>query len=148
MAGLEVVVRPVVMPNIRPQPAQTLPPADDPTKGFCVIRGNPATEVNLTTSWSSSTSKSHNVETERRVDTARVYQEEDDGTVNKDNFVDIEVANRIRSRGGNQPVVDGSGPGSGTPGVGHEERQDYYRRVEEADNIEIQERDKIKKADK
>jgi hypothetical protein len=151
MAGFEVVVRPVVFPNIRPAPAQSLPPADDPEKGVCTIHGNPATQVDFTVSWSSSQSKSHNVETERRVDEVRVYQEEDDGTVNRDNFVDIQVANRIKSRGGKKPAVDGSGPGFGTPGVGgpeaSEQRIDYYRKVEEAKNIEIQERDKIKKAE-
>ena len=39
MAGFEVVVRPVVFPDIRPAPARSLPPADDPTKGFCEITG-------------------------------------------------------------------------------------------------------------
>ena len=38
------------------------------------------------------------METERRVDEVRVYQKDDDGTVNKDNFVDIEVANKIKMR--------------------------------------------------
>jgi hypothetical protein len=52
-------------------------------------------------------------------------------------------------RGGKQPAVDGSGPGFGTPGVGgpetFEQRVDYYRRVEEAENIEIQKTDQTKK---
>ena len=42
MAGLEVVVRPVIFPDIRPRSRPALPPEDDPTKGFAVIQGNPA----------------------------------------------------------------------------------------------------------
>jgi hypothetical protein len=39
MAGFETVVRPAVFPDIRPAPARSLPPADDPEKGMCVITG-------------------------------------------------------------------------------------------------------------
>ena len=42
MAGLEVVVRPIVFPDIRPRFRPALPAEDDPTKGFAVISGNPA----------------------------------------------------------------------------------------------------------
>jgi hypothetical protein len=147
--GFEVVVRPAVLPNIRPAPAQTLPPADDPEKGFCMIRGNPAKSLDLTTSWSRSTSKSHQVETKRRFDEVRVYQENDDGTVNRDNFVDVEVANKIWSKGGKQPAIDGSKPGSeGGPesskGNSLEIAQWYARELERA-NAEIRKRDEIRK---
>lgn len=149
MAGLEVVVRPVVFPNIRPTPARVLPPEDDPTKGFAVIRGNPGKQVDLTFSTSISTSKSRGVETERRVDEMRVYQVDDDGKVNKKNFVNVEVANRIKSRGAKGPAVDTSGPGFGTPGTGSnmtwEERQDFYKKAEETENIEKRKTDVIKK---
>lgn len=148
MTGFETIVRPVVFPDIRPPPAQTLPPAADPEKGFCTINGNPAKEVNLTTSWSSSTSTSHQVETQRRVDTARVYQMDDDGTINRDNFVDVESANRIKTRGGKKPAVDGSGgggmiPGPGPYGYSHIDWSDY-KRVDPEENIEIKQTDQIK----
>ena len=105
MAGFEVVVRPVVFPNIRPAPARSLPPVDDPTKGFAVIKGNGAKSMTTSYSFSMSMSRSRSVETERRVDEARVYQMEDDGTVNRDNFVDIQAANRIKKRGGKGPAA-------------------------------------------
>jgi hypothetical protein len=147
MAGFEVVVRPVVLPNIRPAPAQTLPPEDDPEKGFCTIRGNPATEVNLTTSWSTSTSKSHNVETERRFDEVRVYQMDDDGTVNQDNFVDVEVANRITMNKGKMPVLNATQIEI-TKKEAEEDRireKYYYEQAQERKNNEIRKRDQIRK---
>jgi hypothetical protein len=151
--GLEVVVRPVVLPNIRPAPARSLPPADDPTQGFCEIKGNPAKQVDLTSSWSFSLSRSVNVETERTVDTARVYQQDDDGTVNQDNFVDVDVATRIKSNGGAGFEVGGTGEG-GAPDPAtlakarkrNREIEEWYQRQVGTDNIEIRERDKVKKA--
>jgi hypothetical protein len=125
MANFEVVVRPVVFPNMRPAPARSLPPEDDPTSGWVVIRSNPGKQIDLPYNWSYSMSKSRGTETERRVDVVRVYQKEDDETVNESNFVDIEVANRIKSRQAG--------------GL----RQDWYKRIEEDDNIEIKETDKI-----
>jgi hypothetical protein len=153
MAGLEVVVRPVVLSNIRPTPRQALPPIDNPEQGWAEIRGNPAQQIDLTFSWSASTSKSKGVETERRVDTARVYQMDDDGEVNEDNFVDIDVANRIRLRGGKGPGVDHGGqrpPADEIANYGGgysrgERIVRYYKRIEEADNIKIREKDKIQK---
>jgi hypothetical protein len=151
MAGFEVVVRPVVLPNIRPKPAQTLPPAADPDKGWCEIKGNPAKQVDLTSSWSTSMSKSHQVEMKRRVDEVRTYQENDDGTVNKENFVDTEVANKIWTRGGKKPALDGSTPGgdgaitgSSTPKGNSTEIATWYAKQLEQQNIEIRKRNQIK----
>lgn len=168
MAGLEVVVRPVVFPNIRPQPPQKpIPPADDPEAGFCEIKGNGARQITLTHSFSVTSSKSAGTETERRVDRARVYQKDGGGsgaraagkearaggTVNKENFVDVEVATRIRSNMGNFFAVDdGSGPArarseSGTTSsVAPLTMVQYYSHPKESDNIAILERDVIKKA--
>jgi hypothetical protein len=150
--GLEVVVRPVVLPNIRPAPARSLPPADDPAKGFCEIKGNPAKQVDLTSSWNMSMSRSVNVETERTVDTARVYQMDDDGTVDRDNFIDVDVATRIKSSGGAGFEVGGAGAG-GAPDPAtlasarkrNREVEDWYSHQVETDNIEIREQDKVKK---
>ena len=149
MAGLEVVVRPVVFPNIRPAPAQSLPPADDPEKGFAVIRGNGGKQVDLTNSYSASVSSGSLREAKRRVDVARVYQKTDDGKVNKDNFVDIEVANKIWKEGGSEPTVDpgtGSGIDAGGGGSGQVRPSvqiEYYRPIQEADNIEIKKHNHI-----
>jgi len=128
--GFEVVVRPVVFPNIRPAPARSLPPQDDPTKGFAQIRGNGATTVGLSYSYSASASSSQKVEDKRRVDVARVYQQDKDKTVNKENFVDIEVANKIWMKSGAQ------------------KEQWKLEPVKEEKNIEIKEKDKIREAQK
>lgn len=95
MAGLEVVVRPVVFPNIRPSPAQSQAPANDPEKDIAVIKGSNGRHIDLPFSWTISTSSSRPKEVKRRYDVARVYQKDDDGAVNQANFVDIEVANRM-----------------------------------------------------
>jgi hypothetical protein len=137
--GFEVVVRPVVFPDIRPAPAQPQPPAtSDPKQGIATIHGSNGKFLDLAYSWSVSSSQSNPNETKRRVDVVRVYQQEDDGsvagglaapragTINKDNFVDIEVANRVW-------MDDGTVQSRYT-----------YAPVQEADNIEIRERNKIK----
>ena len=99
MAGFETVVRPVVFPNIRPASTRSLPPQDDPEKGFAVIRGNAAKAMTLTSSYSLNASSANSRETKREVDDARVYQEEEDGTINRDNFVDLQVAKKIWNEG-------------------------------------------------
>jgi len=155
MAGLEIVVRPFVFPDIRPRARQSLPPQDDPTNGFAKIDGQTAQQVSLSYSMSVSSSHSKPREVERRVDVARVYQEEDDGTVNKENFIDIEVANRITTaepvgRPDEHPRAPGDHltPWSDVP---ENLKQTYYKRVDEWEeaqkkqNIEIRERDKILK---
>jgi hypothetical protein len=155
MAGFEVVVRPVVFPNIRPPQAKPVLPADDPTKGQCVISGGSGEIVTLNSSWNYNQSKSRQVETERRVDKARVYQEENDGTVNKDNFVDINVPNRMKMRGGNQPgrrqfaEVDPNYPTineqarQGQPVISLQRYLTYYKPIVDAKNIEILNRNVI-----
>lgn len=152
MVGLETVVRPVILPDIRPRARQSLPPQDDPDKGLAKIAGQPATQVSLSYSMSISSSKKKPVETERRVDETRVYQMEDDGTVNKENFVDLQVANRITMR---EPVGAGGGgfvgfngddvvptiPGRGF--TGDDLKPHYYQPVQEDKNIEVKRRNVI-----
>jgi hypothetical protein len=141
--GFETVVRPVVFPDIRPPPAQPQPPATtDPKSGIATIHGSNGKFLDLAYSWSINSSQSNPNETQRRVDVARVYQQEDDsgassvargvaapraGNINRDNFVDIEVANKIWMDDGTVSSRYGYSP------------------VQEADNIEIRERNKIKR---
>jgi hypothetical protein len=149
MAGLEVVVRPVVFPDIRPAPARSLPPQDDPEKGFAVIKGNGAKSLTLTDSFSLSMSKSAPVETQRREDEVRTYQMDDDGTVNKDNFIDTRVANKIWTKDGGADVPEGGFfiPGGAKGAKGNSfEIATYYQRQKEKDNIEIRNTDIIRKS--
>lgn len=147
MAGFEVVVRPVVLPSIRPAPARSLPPQDDPTKGFAVIKGNGAKSVTLSHSYSVSWSKSRPTEVERRSDEVTIYQREDDGTVNRDNFVKMNVANRIKMRreeGDPVPRIDNP-LGLPRPSRLGIDETSYYKRVEPSDNVEIGRVDIIEK---
>lgn len=149
MAGFEVVVRPVVFPDIRPAPAQPVPPADDPEQGFATIHGNGARQVSETVSFSSSASTSQRTEIQRRVDEVRIYQQEDDGTVNKKNFVDVEVANKIWMKGPPRPEVTEKSSDPIPPGYEQkfspEENVYYLVRIKEKDNIEIRRKDVIRK---
>ena len=127
MMGFEVIVRPVVFPNIRPVPAQSRPPASDLSKGMATIHGANGKFFDLAYSWSASTSQSRSRETKRRFDVARVYQMDDDGTVNNDNFVDIEVAKKIWMKDAQKDTTYKSTP------------------VKERSNIEIKYVNKIKR---
>jgi hypothetical protein len=149
MAGMEIVVRPVVFPDIRPQPPRRLPPEEDPTKGICTIRGQGSFLVtfSIASNWSVTYGKTKEIK--RRVDTTRIYQKDKDGTINKDNFVDVDVANKVWMKGGTAPktaTTETAGepiPGTSTS-YGTEKWTEYYKPVKEEDNIEIIERNKIK----
>ena len=127
MARFEVLVRPVVFPNIRPASARSLPPEDNPSEGFAVIRGNGASIMNNSFNWTETISQSKRTETQRRVDEARIHQMDDNGTVNQDNFVDVDVANKVWFAAGQK--------GSAS---------DEYQRISPADNIKIRRRDIMK----
>jgi len=160
MPGFETIVRPMVFPNIRPIPTRSLPPEDDPEQGKCEIGGGGGGIVAVTENISVSGSTHNPKEVERRVDTARVYQENDDGTVNRDNFVDLEVANRIKMKVGAHPGTPGDlPPGAGFNGddvvkttaekgyTGDDLIETYkYDPVKEKKNIEIKKKNVIKKA--
>ena len=98
MAGLEVVVRPVVFPNIRASAGALATARGRSRKRICVITAGKLHRCSSRSVRRSASSKSKEVETERRYDEVRVYQMDDAGTVDRDNFVDLEVANRIRMR--------------------------------------------------
>lgn len=138
MAGLEIVVRPLIFPDIRPRARQSLPPQDDPEKGIAVISGNPAQSASLSNNWSLSTSMQKAVEKLRHVDQARTYQKDDDGTVNKANYVDTEVAKKIVME---EPAADTDSDGK--PRM--VEKESFYQPIKEADNIKIMRKDIIKK---
>jgi hypothetical protein len=125
MAGLETVVRPVVFPVIRPTPKQSAAAKDNPNQGKAVITGSSGKTIDLPYSWSVSSSESRRRETKRRYDQARVYQKDDNGKINKDNFVDVNVANKIWYKDGD---IDS---------------KVYYARVKEKDNVEIKKTDQI-----
>jgi hypothetical protein len=135
MAGFETIVRPVVFPNIRPATPQNVPPKDA-TGTEQVIRGNPASVASNSRSVHEAWSLSRNVETERRVDVMRIYQKDDQGNVNKDNFVDVEITNRMRRRGGLAP--------SNTGGTASQQYTNYYRRQPETDWIKLFDQDQIR----
>jgi len=114
MAGFEIIVRPVVFPDIRPQATRSLPPEDDPEKGKCTIGGSGGGLIGVSYSSSMSASRASQKEKKREVDEARVYQQEDNGAINQDNFVDIQVAKKIymeskeRTAGGSSEPVAGN----------------------------------------
>ena len=142
MAGFEVVVRPVVFPNIRPQAPRVLPREDDPEKGIAIITGNPAKSFGMSYSYSFNANSSSTTEVNRDVDEARVYQEEDDGTINRENFIDVQVAKKIRKQGYSGDDWSASkGPGA-APKPQKTRWENKYKPVEEEKNIEIKERDK------
>jgi hypothetical protein len=95
MAGFEVIVRPVVFPNIRPAPARSLLPEDDPTQGFAVLSGVGGKLIDLPSSESRSTSRSKPVETKRRFDIVRIYQMGANGKINWMVSVDVEIVNKV-----------------------------------------------------
>jgi hypothetical protein len=139
--GFENVVRPAVLPNIRPPDARAkpTPPAD---KGTAVINSNPARGFDLSYSYSFNASSAGGKEKEREVDEVRVYQMDDDGNINRDNFIDIQIPSRIKMEGASGPGVDDSGPGPrDDEGIRQSEtHNDHYRPVQEEANIEVRKR--------
>jgi len=80
-----------------PAPAQPAAPEDKPEKGVAVLRGLGGKVIDLTMSETSSWSKTREIEKERTVTPKRVYQKQPDGTVNKENYIDIEEVSRIET---------------------------------------------------
>jgi hypothetical protein len=105
MAGFEVVVRPVVFPNIRPAPPRVLAPEDDPTQGIAVISGSGGKLIDLPRSWSVSVSyqKPHQ-EAVRQFDKERVFQKDEKGNINKQNYIDVERLKRVRLDADEGPI--------------------------------------------
>jgi hypothetical protein len=116
MAGFELIVRPMILPGIRPAPRPSVVPAEgDPEKGLVVIRGSSARTVDLPYSYSSHWEVVMASEVERSYDVARVYQQEGqeggsatrsgrEGEVNRSNYFDVEVVRRLRMQEGGTEV--------------------------------------------
>ena len=97
MTGFEVIVRPAVFPNIRPSPPRILAPADNPDQGLVVLTGGGAKWVTTSFTWNVSVSRdAPHKETKRQFNVERVYQKDDDGNINKDNFVDVERLRKLK----------------------------------------------------
>ena len=98
--SFESFVREYVLPQIRPAPPPAIPFQDTPEQGVAVLRGLGGKLIDLTFSETSSWSKSRPVEVERVVDVHRVKQKLPDGTVNEENYVDVESVRELTMRGG------------------------------------------------
>ena len=97
MAGLEVVVRPVVFPNIRPPLPRILAPADKPDQGIATFSGSSGRLIDLPHSFSVSFSQQKkDVESKRMVNVERIHQMDDNGEINKDNYIDVERTTQSR----------------------------------------------------
>jgi hypothetical protein len=81
-----------------PAKPPVLPFQDTPEQGVAVLRALGGKLIDLTFSETSSWSKSRNVEVQRTVTEKRVYQKNDDGTVEKENFVDVEEVTAMTTR--------------------------------------------------
>lgn len=71
MAGFETIVRPMILPNIRPAPAQAVT-HDDPEKGKVVIAGQGTSTITGSFNYSASIQKSSATESKRQFDEVRI----------------------------------------------------------------------------
>jgi hypothetical protein len=109
MAGFEVIVRPVVFPNIRPAPPRVLAPVSDPMQGIAVISGSGGKLIDLQHSWSVSVSRQRpHQESKRQFNKERVYQvEQKPGgatIMHQDNYVEVERLKRVRLETDQGPI--------------------------------------------
>jgi hypothetical protein len=141
MAGFEVIVRPVVFPNIRPAPTRSLPPADDPEQGQAVLSGGSGQVIALTHSFTAGGSRPDGTETERMFDVVRIKGEQNvdarfagagafaalaaslAATGDDDAYIDVEVVTELKMRtsDGGQSVYN-------------------YTPIEESDNVTVLQR--------
>jgi hypothetical protein len=77
MAGFETIVRPMILPNIRPAPARSVAPADDPEQGKCVIAGHDTGTITSSYSINTSVQKASATETKRQFDEVRISEKDD-----------------------------------------------------------------------
>jgi hypothetical protein len=113
MAGFEVIVRPVILPNIRPALPRILPPVPDPSQGLFVLNGGDGNFLGISTTFSVSFSQQQpHKEAVRQYDTERVYKKDekkggsakDTSNVDKDTYVDVERLRRVRLDTSDGPI--------------------------------------------
>jgi hypothetical protein len=109
MAGFEVIVRPAVLPNIRPASARVLPPQDNPEQGICTISGGGGGLIDLSYTFSASfSSNAPAQESKRQVDKERVHQVTTDAggasIMHQDNYVEVERLKRVRLETPSGPI--------------------------------------------
>jgi hypothetical protein len=128
--GFEVVVRPAVFPDIRPAPARRLAPQDNPEQGICTMTGGGLKFMGTSDSWSVNVSRTlPHQEAARQFDTERVYQVDDNGNINRNNFVDVERLKKVRLNTSDAPI-----------------RVEYVD-PPPRDNVEIKEKDQVRYVD-
>jgi hypothetical protein len=135
MAGFEVIVRPVILPNIRPALPRILPPVPDPSQGLFVLNGGDGNFLGISTTFSVSFSQQQpHKEAVRQYDTERVYKKDekkggsakDTSNVDKDTYVDVERLRRVRLDTSDGPI------------------KVVYNDPPEVDNVETLERDLVR----
>jgi hypothetical protein len=102
MAGFEVVVRPVVFPNIRPASPRVLLPEDASEQGIAVINGSDGKLIDLSASEQSSWTRTHLVEAKRRYDKVRVPYSRPDGSIDWSRYTEFEVIKEVDFFEGNK----------------------------------------------
>jgi hypothetical protein len=137
MAGFEVIVRPVILPNIRPAPPRILPPVPDPSQGLFVLKGGDGNFLGISSTFSVSFSQQQpHKEAVRQYDTERVYKKndqqqggsarEDTSNIDKNTYVDVERLRRVRLDTSDGPI------------------KVVYNDPPEVDNVETLERDLVR----
>lgn len=136
MAGIEVIVRPSVFPDIRPEAKETGAPAD-PAANRTIWTGQDGQVLDLNLSQTISMTRQVAREEKRVFDIARIYRTVQDPNnpnaqpqVDKNTYVDVEIPHAIRlKQSRNGPNIDR-----------------YYRKPKAEDypngNVEILEEDK------
>jgi hypothetical protein len=106
MSGFETIVRPMILPNIRPAPARSVAPADDPEQGKCVIAGHSTGTITSSYSINTSVQKASAHEEKRQFDEVRIREEGRGGDARGTrapapggSFIDVEVLTKLWLRG-------------------------------------------------
>jgi hypothetical protein len=127
MSGFEVIVRPVILPDIRPSRPRILPQQDDPSQGIATLSGSGGSLIDLSQSESHSWSRSIQKEKKRKFNKERIYKKDDAGTVDKSTYVDVERLKWLQT-------LDGAGVSGSI----------RYADPPERDNVEVLEKDQVR----
>ena len=108
MAGFETVVRPMILPNIRPAAARPVPFADDPAQGKCVISGQGAATITNSYNDSVSIQRASAAEQKRTFDEVRIKPKKGSGGATRGAregeddsgpYIDVEVVSKVYLKG-------------------------------------------------